>query len=63
MNEKVQKEKKHMEKLSKRIEKDNDKLKKIIEQFKPNRCCLAVALFLLLIGLVVIIIKMFVPAN
>jgi uncharacterized coiled-coil DUF342 family protein len=51
--------------LTKRIKKDNDQLKSIIEkvthsliQFKPNRCCLFIALFLLFAGLIVVIIKL-----
>ena len=57
INEKTKKGADKADQLGQRIHGDNEKLKKIIEQFKPNRCCLYIALFLLLIGVIVAIIK------
>lgn len=62
VNKKVEAGNKKAIQLERRIKTDNEKLKVIIEKFKPGRCCLAIFLLLLFIGLIVVIIKFLVPA-
>lgn len=63
INEKVDGGNKEARKLEDRLQTDNQKLKKVLDDMKPNRCCLAIFLLLLLIGLVVVIIKFLIPQE
>lgn len=45
-----------------KVQNSNERMKYLIQEMNPNRCCIASFLFFILIGLAVVIVRFFISS-